>query len=330
MQAILLHQCGEPERLVLEDVSTPEIKTDTEVKIRIKAASVNPLDTKLRAGLYPIDQFPTILGCDAAGIIEAVGSDVSGFKPGDEVYYFYGGIGGKQGNYAEYNVIDEKHVATKPANISFDEAAALPLVILTAWEALFDRCKLSEGQTVFINAGAGGVGHVAIQLAKQAKATVITTVSHSDKAEFVKSIGADFVINYQTDNVLDAVMEYTQGQGVDIAMDNVGGKQTEQLFPLVKFYGDVVSLLLPASDLDWAIARQRNLRFSLEVMLTPLLFNIETALQHQTSILNQARTLIELRKLRTRISQRFSLTEIAEAHRSLEKGHTLGKLILNL
>ncbi|MEM6999091.1 MAG: alcohol dehydrogenase catalytic domain-containing protein [Pseudomonadota bacterium] len=194
MKAVQLSEHGDTDLLKIVDVDEPEIKKPTDVKVKLKAAGVNPLDTKLRAGAYPILTFPAILGSDGAGIIEACGSDVSRFKEGDEVYFFSGGISSVQGNYAEYKVLNERFVTHKPKSIDFNHAAAAPLVLLTAWEALFDRAKLEKDETIFINAGAGGVGHIAIQLAKAIGAKVCTTISDNEKAKFVKVLGADFII----------------------------------------------------------------------------------------------------------------------------------------
>ena len=330
MRAVQIDQHGGPENLQAVEVDEPKLVSSTEIKVKLHAASVNPLDTKLRAGLYPVENLPLVPGCDAAGIVIETGDAVSTFKTGDEVYYFHGGLNGLAGNYAEYHVLDEHFVATKPKTLDFTHAAAAPLVLLTAWEALFDRARLQQGQRVFINAGAGGVGHVAIQLAKQAGALVCTTISSDEKADFVKTLGADLVINYRKQDVQQAVSDWTDGNGVDTALDNIGGNITEELFPLVKYYGDIVSLLLPAANLNWQVARQRNQRFSLEVMLTPQVFGLEQAQQHQTDILRRCADLIDSGKLTIHVSDTFPLQGAADAHRAIETGHTTGKLVLQI
>ena len=329
MLAVPLTEQGAADVLKPAEVETPAIGSGTQVKIKLHAAGINPVDTKLRAGAYPIHTLPLILGCDGAGEIVEVGSDVKKFKPGDRVYYFHGGISGIQGNYAEYAVVDVRFLARKPESLDFVQAAAAPLVLLTAWESLFDRARLHEGQTVFINAGAGGVGHVAIQLAKYAGARVVTTISDDNKAKFVQQLGADLVINYKREDVVARVNDWTDGKGVDVALDNIGGDETPRLFPLVKFYGDLVSLLLPSSDLDWLVARQRNLRFSLEVMLTPQVFGLVEAQKHQTRILEKCAQLFDDGKLKIQVSQVYPLTAVAEAHHLIEQGHTTGKLVLD-
>ena len=330
MKAIQLTQHGEPDLLEITELNDPDIENPTEVKVKLKAAGVNPIDTKLRAGLYPINTFPVVLGCDGAGIVEKCGSDVTRVKEGDEVYFFHGGVGDIQGNYTEYKVLDERFVALKPKSVDFMQAAAAPLVLLTAWEALFDRAHLAKDQTVFINAGAGGVGHVAIQLAKQFGAKVCTTVSNDEKTAFVKDLGADCIINYKEQDIVEAIMEWTDNKGVDVAMDNVGGAAMQETFPAIRHYGEMVTLLQPDNEVDWSVARFRNIRFSFEVMLSPLLFDLKEAQTHQTWILEQCARIIDDGKLRIHVSDTMPLEGVANAHRQIESGHTTGKIVLNI
>jgi NADPH2:quinone reductase len=319
---------GEPEVLQLQEIQTPIVANDTEALVRLKAAGVNPIDTKLRHGLYPMDNLPAILGCDGAGIVEAIGSDVSQFKPGDAVYFFYGGNGNIQGNYAEFITLDERFLAHKPASLDYVHAAAAPLVLITAWEALFDRARICSGKTVLVHAGAGGVGHVAIQLAKLAGASVCTTVSTEEKATFVRKLGADKTINYQEQNFVEAVLDWTDGKGVDIVMDNVGGPLIELSFPAVCHYGDMVTLLQPDSSVDWTVARQRNIRFGYEIMLSPQLFGLEEAQRHQTWILEECIKYFDDNQLLVHISQTLPLSDANIAHIKIEEGSTTGKIVL--
>lgn len=330
MKAIVINETGDPEVLQLQEIPAPAISKPTEILVKLKAAGINPVDSKFRKGMYPINQFPAILGCDGAGIVEKTGDGVSRFKKGDEVYFFHGGIGNGPGNYAEYIVLDETFVARKPATVDFIHAAALPLVFITAWEALHDRARVQSGQTVLIHAGAGGVGHVAIQVAKAAGAKVCTTISSEEKAMFVKKLGADFIINYKQQDFVDAVMQWTGGKGVDVAMDNVGGKLIEATFPAVKHFGDIVTLLQVPDNLDWTVARQRNLRFSFEIMLTPLLYSIDEALRHQTWILEQCTKLVDEKRLHVNVSDVLSLEKAALAHQKIESGSTIGKIVLQI
>jgi NADPH2:quinone reductase len=195
---------------------------------------------------------------------------------------------------------------------------------------LHDRARLQAGHQVLVHAGAGGVGHVAIQLARLAGAQVATTVSSADKAEFVASLGANRAIRYRDEEVLAAVQEWTDGAGVDIAFDTVGGKVLESCFPCVKVYGDVVSILQPAADIDWGVARKRNLRFSQELMLSPVMLELEAAKRHQGEILRRGAELLDSGKLRVSVAQSFTLDQAAKAHDCLEQQHPMGKLVLTL
>lgn len=312
-----------------QDVINPKINAPQEILIRLRAAGINPIDTKLRRrGTFYPEQLPAILGCDGAGIVEAVGNDVTRFQVGDEVYFSQGGLGKKgTGNYAEYAVVDERFVASKPQSLSFAEAAAAPLVLITAWEALYDRGRLEAGRRVLVHAGAGGVGHVAIQLAKLKGAEVCTTISSPEKAEFVKNLGAH-PIHYQETNFVDAVNDWTNEEGVELAFDTVGGDNLEKTFPAVQLYGDVVTILSPSETTNWKEARSRNLRIGLELMLTPQLTNNLDAQLAQTKILEQCSRLIDQGGLKIHLHQTFPLEEAAKAHKTLETGGMTGKLAL--
>ncbi|WP_017652964.1 zinc-dependent alcohol dehydrogenase family protein [Fortiea contorta] len=328
MKAALMTAAGNSGVLQLQEVPQPTPKS-TELLIRLVAAGVNPIDTKLRhRGTFYPQQMPAILGCDGAGIVEKVGADVRNFRPGDAVYFCYGGLGAHQGNYAEYNVVDERFVARKPSSITFAEAAAAPLVLITAWEALYERGRLEPREKVLIHAGAGGVGHVAIQLAKLKGAGVATTVSSQEKANFVKQLGADEIIFYQQTDFVQAALNWTNGEGVDLAFDTVGGETFDKTFPAVRMYGDIVTILEPPANTNWKIARNRNLRISLELMLTPMLQGITESSQHQAEILAQSATWMDEGKLKIHVSHKFSLAEAAKAHQLIENGSITGKIVL--
>ena len=329
MKAVLMTASGNPEVLQVQDVPKPSSPRETELLIGLRAAGVNPIDTKLRKrGTFYPDQMPAILGCDGAGVVEAVGTEVQRFCVGDEVYFCNGGLGAHQGNYAEYTVVDERFVARKPASVSFAQAAAAPLVLITAWEALYERGRLEPGERVFIHAGAGGVGHVAIQLAKLKGASVSTTVSSQEKADFVKSLGADHVIFYKQTDFVSAVLDWTEGEGVDLAFDTVGGETFHQTFPAVRVYGDIVTILEPDANTVWKAARVRNLRICLELMLTPMLQGMVSAQQHQAEILEQCTQWIDAGKLKIQVGHQFPLEEAAKAHQLLETGSITGKIVL--
>ncbi len=333
MKAMIMTAPGNPDVLKLEEVKKPEIEKANQILIKLKAAGVNPIDTKVRSrGTFYPAQMPAILGCDGAGIVEEIGSGVTQFKPGDGVYYCAGGLGkSATGNYAEYAVVEEHLVAHKPKSLSFAEAAAAPLVLITAWESLYDRTQTQSGQKVLIHAGAGGVGHVAIQLAKLKGAQVCTTVGTPDKARLARSLGADENILYKQTDFVQAVLDWTNGEGVDIAFDTVGGKLFFDTCAAVRVYGDIVTILEPDGTIgNLKVARNRNLRISLELMLTPALMGLESAQKHQTEILKQCATWIDEGKLNIHLSQTFPLEDAAQAHKIIEQGSTTGKIALEI
>lgn len=331
MRAILMTDVGPASVLEYTEVDEPQITKPTQIKVQLKAASVNPVDTKLRnRGLFYEDALPAILGCDGAGLVVEIGENVTRFMPGDEVWFCHGGLGGEPGNYAEYTVLDEKEVEMKPRRMSFEQAAALPLVSITAWEALFDRAGLKARQSVLIHAGAGGVGHVAIQLAKAAGARVCTTVSSDDKVNFVRRMGADKIIRYQDSDFVDEVMQWTNGEGVDVVLDSIGGEVFQRSFSAAKVYGHVNTLLDPGQDVDWKQARNRNLSVSFTLMLTPMLMNLPEARRRQGKILHRCEKLITDFKLKPTVSDVLPLKEAATAHEMIEQGHVQGKIVLSI
>lgn len=332
MKTILMHKPGGVDVLQEAEIPTPAITRPDHVLIKIEAAGVNPIDTKLRAnGTYFPDNLPTTLGCDAAGRVVETGSAVTRLKSGDEVYFYFGGIGGEeQGNYAEYNVVPEAYVALKPETLSFAQAAAVPLALITAWESMHDHLKMMKGESVLIHAGAGGVGHLAIQIAKIAGCRVITTVSSSDKSSFVIGLGADEVVNYKEQDVTQRVMDLTDGQGVDAVLDCVGGKTFVHSFAAMKPYGRIVSLIQYPQDTDWKLARLKNLQTSMELMLAPAFLGLKEKRLKQRAILETCATYFEQGKLKIEISHALSLPEAAKAHQIIEAGGVVGKIILNV
>lgn len=228
MKAQVIRQFGDQSVFELTEIPKPKIKPG-HVLIRIHATSVNPIDYKLRSGYIPqiTPSFPAILHSDVAGIIEEVGEGVTTFRAGDEVFACAGGIKNEQGALAEFMLADASLVAKKPASLTMAEAAALPLVSITAWEALFEKAQIKPNQHVLIHAGTGGVGHIAIQLAKWAGAKVYTTISSDEKARLATALGADVVINYREEKVDDYVKRLTDGKGFDM----VGGFRSEVQFP---------------------------------------------------------------------------------------------------
>jgi NADPH2:quinone reductase len=299
-----------------------------QVLVRIKASAVNPLDLKIRAGqaAHARQPLPAILGIDLAGIVEAVGSGVTAFRPGDEVYGMTGGVGGLQGSLAEYAAVDADLLAPKPAKLAMREAAALPLIVITAWEGLVDRAAVHAGQKVLIHGGAGGVGHVAIQIARAFGAEVFATGSTASKA-FIERLGA-VGIDYREMAVENYVARYTGGRGFDIVYDTVGGATLDASFNAVSRFGHVVSAL------GWGTHALAPLSFraasySGVFTLLPMLTGEGRA--HHGEILREATRLAEAGKLVPRVDPRhFTLASVGEAYRALKTGDAGGKIVVEL
>ncbi len=331
MKAILMTAIGESSVLVEQEIAEPTLKTSTEIKVKLHAAGVNPVDTKIRKGglFYPNAELPAVLGCDGAGEIVEIGESVTNFKIGDKVWFCNGGLGREQGNYAEFTTIEQRWASLMPQSISFENAAAAPLVLITAWGALFERGNLQAGQTVLIHAGAGGVGHVAIQLAKIAGAKVITTVSSNEKADFVKSLGADEIIFYNQTDIANEVNRLTQNQGADLVFDTVGADVFKESIACTAHFGRIVTLL-DASNLDLNEARMRNLLIGFELMLTPMLRDLDFERDKQIALLKKCANYIDAGKLKIHVSHVLPLAEAKIAHDLIEVGHTIGKLVLSI
>jgi NADPH:quinone reductase len=325
MQAAVLDGPKLPFRIA--SVARPK-PASGEVLVRIKASGVNPLDTKIRAGqaAHARHPLPAILGIDLAGIVEAAGSDIPAFRPGDEVYGMTGGVGGIQGSLAEYAAVDARLLALKPANLSMREAAALPLIFITAWEGLVDRAGLKAGQQVLIHGGAGGVGHVAVQLARALGAEVFATGSARSLA-FIEELGA-VPIDYNRLTVEGYVAKHTDSRGFEVIYDTVGGATIDASFQAVRRFGHVVSAL------GWGTHALAPLSFragtySGVFTLLPLLSGEGRA--HHGDILKEATRLAEAGQLRPRLDpRRFSLTSVAEAHAAVEDRSSDGKIVVDI
>ncbi len=330
MKAILMTAIGGSNVLIEQEIAEPTLATSTEIKVHLHAAGVNPVDAKIRkSGLfYPNAKLPAVLGCDGAGEIVAIGTDVTDFKIGDKVWFCNGGLGREQGNYAEFTTIDQRWASLMP-NVNYQTAAAAPLALITAWGALFERGLLQSGETILIHAGAGGVGHVAIQLAKIAGAKVITTVSSNAKADFVKSLGADEIIFYNQADVAAEVNRLTENRGVDLVFDTVGADVFKASIACTAHFGRIVTLL-DASNLDLNEARMRNLSIGFELMLTPMLRDLDLERDKHVSLLKKCANFIDTEKLNIHVSHILSLTEAKNAHDLIETGNTMGKLVLSI
>lgn len=331
MKAILMTAAGSTDVLEPRNIAIPELPSAHHVRIRLAAAGINPLDAKLRAKpVYHPDKLPAILGCDGAGTVDAVGTMVTRFKIGDAVYFCNGGLGDEPGNYAEYTTLHEEYGAMAPANIPLQDAAALPLVCITAREALFERAQLQADQTILIHAAAGGVGHIALQMARNVGATIGVTVSCAQKGALAQSLGATRIINYKEQDFVQETLHWTSGKGADVVFDTVGGDTFLRSFNAARIGGKIVSLLsTPISLADAQLARLRNLSLCYELMLTPQVLNQHEERIAQRRILEQCTKRIEAGELSVLVTQRFKLEQAADAHRLIETGSVTGKIILD-
>ena len=309
------------------ELTVPNIGRN-QVQVKILASGVNPLDAKIRAGRadHARQPLPAVLGLDMAGIVEEVGEGVTALKGGDEVYGMVGGVGGWQGTLAERVVVNAELLAHKPKNLSMRQAAALPLSVITAWEGLVDRAKVHGGQVVLVHAGAGGIGHVAVQIAHAYGAKVFATVS-ADKQKIVEEFGAT-PIDYRSVPVERYVHEATGGKGFDIVYDTVGGATLDASFVAVKRYtGHVLSCLGWGSH-SLAPLSFRGATYSGVFTLLPLLTG-EGQSSHG-EILSQAAKLAEAGKLTPLLNeQRFTGADLEAAYALVEAG-SLGKIVIEL
>ncbi|UQE03074.1 zinc-dependent alcohol dehydrogenase family protein [Bradyrhizobium japonicum] len=324
MRAAILEFHNAPLRL--STVSTPEVGP-REVLVRVRASGVNPLDTKIHAGTaaHARHPLPAILGIELAGVVEQTGHDVTRFKPGDEVYGMTGGVGGVPGSLAEFAAVDADLLAPRPANLSMREAAALPLIFITAWEGLIDRAALKAGQKVLIHGGAGGVGHIAIQIARAFGADVFATGSAAQRAT-IEGFGAVFI---DRGTAIEAyVAEHTGGRGFDIVYDTVGGKVLDASFEAVRRFGHVVSAL------GWGTHALAPLSFraasySGVFTLLPLLSGEGRA--HHGEIMAEATRLVEAGKLAPLVdARRFTLESVGDAYALIRDHAAKGKLVVDI
>jgi NADPH2:quinone reductase len=331
MRAVLMTAVGGPEVLQVEELPDPQINGEHDVLVRLRAAGVNPVDYKLRSHGTFGNTLPAILGWDGAGVVERAGPAVSRVRAGDEVYFCDGGFGPTPGTYAELKVVDERYLARKPERLSFVEAAAAPLVTITAWEALRERARVSAGQTVLVQAGAGGVGHMSVQIARLAGARVAATVSPGPKTGLAASLGAELCIDYTREDVGEKLRAWTGTDGADVVHDTVGGETFTACFSLTRPYGDLVSNV----ESRWEPAavtalHNRNLRVSFTWMPAPSIFGWPEHRERQRAILEQAAGHFDAGELRAVVGATFPLEEAADAHRALEAGRVAGKVVLTM
>jgi len=322
MRALIVEAANGP--FQISEIEKP-VAGRGEVLVKVHASGVNPLDTKIRAGAaaHAKHPLPGVLGIDLAGVVEAVGNGVEAFQVGDEVYGMTGGVGGVQGSLAEYAAVDARLIAKKPANASMREAAALPLVVITAWEGLVDRVNVGAGQTALVIGAAGGVGHIALQIAKARGATTFG-VDRADAADYLRSIEATPVDRDR--GVAEYVAELTGGKGFDVVYDCVGA--LDDAFQAVRRFGHVTSSL-GWSTHSLAPLSFRAASYSGVFTLLPLLTG--EGREAHGRILSEAARLVEAGKLAPRLDdRRFSLEQAVVAHALVREGRANGKVIVEV
>lgn len=325
MRAVVLKEFGGA--LTLAEVAKPAAGPG-QVLVRVAASGVNPLDTKIAAGAaaHARPVLPVILGLDLAGVVEEAGPGVRGFAAGDEVYGLTGGVGGLPGSLADYAAVDPALLARKPATLTMREAAALPLAVITAWEGLVDRAQVRDGQQVLVHGGAGGVGHVAVQLARARGAEVFATGS-ARSLTVIESLGAT-AIDYATP-VADYVAQYTGGEGFDVIFDSVGGETLDSSFEAVRAYtGHVVSALGWGTH-SLAPLSFRGATYSGIFTLLPMLTGRGRA--HHGEILRAAAALADAGSLRPLVDgRRFTRQTVAQAHQAVQDGTAASKIVIDV
>lgn len=338
MKAIGVYQylaATDPKCFVEVDIDQPQ-PSERDLLVKVKAISVNPVDYKVRSSIKEKQTTPRILGWDATGVVKQVGTAVTLFKPGDKVYY--AGSVTRSGTNSEYHLVDEHIVGRKPSNLSFEEAAALPLTTITAWEALFERLAIepqktpaTNGKTLLIIGGAGGVGSIAIQLAKQvAGLTAIATASRPETVEWCQKMGADFCINHR--QKLTTELEKIGISQVDyILCCNDTDGHWSSMAEVIKPQGKICSIVETERPLDLNLIKNKSVTFAWEFMFTKPVYETKDMLS-QHILLNKVAELVEQNILKTTITEklgRLTVANLAKAHKLLESGKTMGKLVLS-
>ncbi len=328
MQAVVLNTLGAP--LSDQQIARP-VAAAGQVLVRVIASGVNPLDTKIAAGKADHAQveLPAVLGIDIAGVVDSVGDDVQRFAAGDRVFGMTGGIGHVQGSLAQYAAVDAQLLAHMPSQLSMREAAAMPLIFITAWEGLVDRARVGEGVKVLVHGGAGGVGHMAVQLAKARGALVYATGS-ADQRETIEKMGATF-IDYRTTSVEQYVQQYTDGEGYDVVYDTVGGATLDASFRAARQYGGHVVSCLGWGTHALAPLSFRAATYSGVFTLLPLLSGKGRA--HHGAIMKEAGALAAAGKLKVALDAgvyTLDAASVTAAHTALAEGTARGKVVVQV
>lgn len=329
MKAMIIKEFGNSDVFERADMPTPTVEAG-HVLVKVAATSINTVDMMIRemgADLAPLSPaLPGVLGMDFAGTVTAVGEGVTQFSEGDEVYGCAGGLADLQGALAEYMAVDVRLIAHKAKNLSMREAAAIPLVGITAFEGL-KRAQVSKDQKVLVHGGSGGVGHIAVQLAKHFGAEVYATGGGDEQIDLIETLGAKG-INYKTETVSDYVNKHTDDKGFDVVFDSVGGDNMANSFEAAALNGQVASTVAMV-NLDLTTAHFKGLSLHVVFMLIPMLHNHNRAVHGE--ILQQLTNIAEAGDLRPIIDQQsFSLEEVGKAHDRLASGQARGKVVVDV
>jgi len=329
MKAMILNSYGEQSIFESIELNKPQIKTG-HVVIKVAATSINTVDTMIKqmgeelAGLSPT--LPALLGMDFAGTITEVAENVTEFQVGDEVYGCAGGLADLPGALAEYMLADAKLIALKPKNLSMREAAALPLVGITAYEGL-KRAQISEGQNVLVHGGSGGVGHLALQIAKYFGAKVFSTGGGQNQLALIEQLGAT-AINYKTEKVVDYVAAHTNGAGFDIVFDSVGGENLLNSFEAAALNGQIASTTSMLS-LDLMTAHMKGLSLHVVFMLIPMLHDVKR--DAHGKILRSLTKMVESGDLKPVLDENhYALQQVGDAYARLSSGAGMGKVVVEI
>lgn len=315
MRAMVIEEFGGPEVLREQDLERPS-PGPKELLVKVISSGTNPADAKMRAhGAARGVKLPAVLGLDASGVVEETGPGVTDFSVGDEIYYTPHIGSALPGTYAEYHLVEEEIVAPKPRGLSHVEAAAVPLAGATAWQLLIDRLHLEPGETLLLHGGAGGVGTFALQIAKAAGARVLATASAGNQ-DLLKHLGADLAIDYRSDDPAEVALEVTDGQGVDVVFDTVGGQTVQQSLRATRTFGRIGTILGPTGDLTDLYQRNLTLHGSLMTRNRKQLLSLSA--------------LIERGQLKPVVDEVLPLEQVGRAHERLDSGHGRGKMVLSI
>lgn len=328
MKATVIRAFGGTDIFETTELPRPEV-TPGHVVVKVAASSVNTIDMMIRdmgEALPFHPPLPGVLGMDFAGTVEAVGEGVTDYSVGDEVYGCAGGLGDLQGSLAEYMLADADLIAHKPANISMREAAALPLVGITAYEGLL-RAGFTAGQKVLVHGGAGGVGHVALQLARHFGAEVYATGAAGEQTDLITKLGAT-AIDFKSESVADYVEKYTSGSGFDVIFDSVGGANLNNSIEAAKLNGQIATTLSMHKQ-DLTMVHMKGLSLHVVFMLLPMIYNVGR--EQHGKILKAMAKIVEAGELRPVLdASEFSLEQAGQAHDRLASGQAIGKVVVNI